>query len=30
MHAKTRWRHFTDGQTNPIDANKSFIKDVFH
>lgn len=27
---KTRWRDFADGQANTVDANKSFVQDIFH
>ncbi len=30
MDAKTRWRDFADGQANTVDANKSFVQDIFH
>lgn len=27
---KTRWRDFADGQANTVDANKSFVQNIFH
>ena len=30
MHTKTRGGYFADRQANAVDADKSFIEDVFH